>query len=295
MRWPPANAGRVAGVQYGRVALIAPDSGLENIEAEVRSLSAALQGASVRALRNGVTTKDVMDLLTEQAWDVIWFACHGTRDGVQLSDALLSTAMIIQIVRNSGAKLVVLNTCDSEQIAGWVHMQTEASVIATISEVSDASAFVTGTLLARSLAQGLSPAQAFARARPGEVGLAQRWRIFERGYSPGQDIAKWMELMGIAMSPVTQTLEQVNERLEKLEQVNERLEKLELRPHLETKRRLVWFIGFLFMVSGEVLLIDGAQRALLLEWRFAAGLFVVLWTIGVGLVAYGFNFIGDSR
>jgi len=157
------------------VALIAPDTDAEAVGREVRAVTAALPTSP---LVGTVTVLDVIHLL-QRKWDVVWLATHGTLDGVQLSDGLLTTAMLIQLVRSSGARLVVLNTCESETAALHISTQTQASVIATIGPVGDSAALITGSLLATNLAAGMSPGDAFDRSRPGDVGLSQRYRFFE--------------------------------------------------------------------------------------------------------------------
>lgn len=158
------------------VAIVAPDSDVQSVAQEVRAVTRALPSTP---LVGTVTVLDVMHLLSSgQTWDILWFAAHGTADGVQVSDGLVPTATLITLVRNSGAALVVLNTCESEQVAMYLHMQTGVSVICTIASVGDRTALITGTLLASNLADGLSVTAAFERSKPGDVGLSQRYRLF---------------------------------------------------------------------------------------------------------------------
>lgn len=160
------------------VALIAPALDLDSASLEVRAITSALPTSPLIGV---VTVMDVMQLITRQSWDVLWFATHGTAQGVQLSDGILTISMLIQLVRNSDADLVVLNTCESETAALFLSTQTRAAVICTVAPVGDGSAFVTGSLLAANLAAGMPVRDAFERSRPGDVGLSQRYRLFEQG------------------------------------------------------------------------------------------------------------------
>lgn len=164
------------------VALIAPDTDAEAVQREVRAVTAALPTSP---LVGSVTVLDVIHLL-QRPWDVVWLATHGTTEGVRLSDGLLTTAMLIQLVRSCGARLVVMNTCESETAALYISTQTQAAVIATIGPVGDSAALITGSLLATNLAAGMPPRDAFERSRPGDVGLSQRYRFFEG--SVGADV-----------------------------------------------------------------------------------------------------------
>lgn len=164
------------------VALIAPDTDAEAVQREVRAVSAALPTSP---LTGNVMVLDVIHLL-QRPWNVVWLATHGTNEGVQLSDGIMNTAMLIQLVRSCGASLVVMNTCESETAALHISRQTQASVIATIGPVGDSAALVTGSLLATNLATGMPPRDAFERSRPGDVGLSQRYRYFEG--SAGADV-----------------------------------------------------------------------------------------------------------
>jgi len=161
---------------YRDVLVVAPDAGLPNVEAEVRALSDALHPVS---LRNGVTVRDVTERITRQSWDVIWFACHGTTEGVQLTDGILDTATLVSLVRTSGAKLVVLNTCESDMVGIYLWALTGAAVVATLSAIPDKAAYVAGALLADGLRRGLSIDDAFNRSKPGDMGQATRYRLWD--------------------------------------------------------------------------------------------------------------------
>ncbi len=271
---------------YCNVALIAPDSQLDYTEAEVRALSQALRPV---ALRNGVTVQHVVDLLTSQPWDVIWFACHGAREGVLLTDGLLSTSTLIQLCKQAGAGLVVLNTCESEQVGAWIYMQTNAAVICTVAETDDRVAYVTGTLLAKALAQGLDIETAYNRSRPGEVAQAQVYRLFARAYTPGQEIAKWMELLSLALAPTNESIGQVHARLGGMEQQIQSIGRNALIS--SPGRRTAWIVGAtlyaLPLVLFDVLRLLGVQ----LHWVPYVLAVALTMALAVGLLLYGMGMI----
>lgn len=147
-----------------RTLLIAPDVGLEGAAAEVQRVANALHGD---ILIDDVPITAVMDALSQATYDIVWFASHGGPDGVELSDGTLSAEMLTQLLRQACPGLVVLNTCSSLHIANQLHDDIGCAVIATIADVADRDAYVTGTLLASALARGLSIPDAYTAAKPG--------------------------------------------------------------------------------------------------------------------------------
>lgn len=129
-------------------------------------------------LVNGyVTRKRVIDAIAARRIDVLWFVAHGDQRGVNLSNEHMSTADLTAVVRASGAGLVVLNTCSSEDVAYRLHYELDVSVIATVANVDEPSAYQTGVLFARHLATGASVADAFAQAKPGSGAM---YRLIEK-------------------------------------------------------------------------------------------------------------------
>lgn len=164
--------------EWREVALIAPHSDILAVEDEVRVVSSALPTVT---LRETVSVGDVMRLLTSRRWEIVWFACHGSAAGVELGGPgnTLDTSTLIQLIRNSGAELVVLNTCESAQMATYLCLEARVAVICTVAAVGDVAGATTGALLAHNLAAGMDVAAAYARSVPGDVGLAQRYRLFD--------------------------------------------------------------------------------------------------------------------
>ena len=150
-----------------RRLLIAPHSTHAGLPDAERELQHVANAPDARLLMGGVTVHDVLAAL-DDAYDCVWFACHGTEDGIVLSDGVLPAARLVQMLRAHPPHLVVLNTCSSLRTAMHIHDTLHCAVVATITDVLDLTAFVTGTLLARGLAEGLSIADAYARSLPGD-------------------------------------------------------------------------------------------------------------------------------
>lgn len=147
------------------VLLIVPDFGLPAVADEVRAISAALRPVT---LLGQVSRSDVIQALSRQSWDILWFATHGNELGIELSDGLCSVSDLTAVVRASGAWLVVLNTCSTRLVGLELHYELGTSVITTQTEIDDVTAFQTGALLARALAEGKGVIEAYEESKPGQ-------------------------------------------------------------------------------------------------------------------------------
>jgi hypothetical protein len=245
----------------------------------VRAISAALQPV---VLRNEITLQDVTNTLTSKTWDIVWFAAHGNHSGIQLSNKTLTTSTMIQLVKASGAKLVVINTCDSEQIGAWLHMQTGASVICTIAPVGDAEAYVTGVLLSKALAQGLSYEDAYNRSKPGEVAQAQVYRMFSKSHTPDDNAKQWMGLLTLALQPV----------YERLDTIEGKVDELGAQAVTYNNRQLwAWALGF-FLFCVAIVMLTPTMRAMLGFHHAAANAVVIcLWAFSGLCFTYGMGMV----
>lgn len=160
------------------VLLVAPDVGLQGAMNEVRAVALALHPVP---LNGHVTRKDLLDALAGHVWDVIWFATHGDQNGIMLSDGPVSIADLTAIARNSGAHLVVLNSCSSRYVGMEIHYELGVDVITTEAAADDMSAYQTGAFLARNLASGLSVVDAYERSKPGQNALYHLFSAHEKG------------------------------------------------------------------------------------------------------------------
>lgn len=146
-----------------RVLLVAPRTDLLYADAEVQRVLRS--GLDVIPVLGSVRHDDLIDELASN-YDVLWLCTHGTKAGVLLSDGMLTASELAQLVRGR-FELVVINTCDSIDTAQMIQNETDAEIIATICDVPDTTAFVTGTLFARALAQTQDSIAAYNIARPG--------------------------------------------------------------------------------------------------------------------------------
>lgn len=160
------------------VLLVAPDCGLQGALNEVRAVALALHPVP---LNGTVTRKDLLDALGGHVWDIIWFATHGDQNGIMLSDGAVSIADLTAIARNSGAYLVVLNSCSSRYVGMEIYYELGVDVITTEAAADDMSAYQTGAFLARNLASGLSVVDAYERSKPGQNALYHLFSAHDKG------------------------------------------------------------------------------------------------------------------
>lgn len=146
-----------------KILLVAPTTELEYRDEEVAAVVNALQPT---LLSGNVSVTSLIEHANRK-WDLIWFASHGTKDGVLLSDGILPTSQLTTIVRSSGAEAVFLNTCESFPVALALQNELQVSVVCTVQEVPDAAAYVTGRVFAEGLAGGKSVHGAYNYSLPG--------------------------------------------------------------------------------------------------------------------------------
>lgn len=104
----------------------------------------------------------------EESWDIIWLITHGEPEGWYLSDGLVNASEMTAMIRASGAWLTVMNTCSSEQVARKAAEELGTAFLATITEVPDRQAFITGVLFIQKLAAGYDYVEAWKLAKPGQ-------------------------------------------------------------------------------------------------------------------------------
>lgn len=205
------------------VLLVSPEFGLQEAANEVRQVSMALHAV---VLNGTVTRKDLVDTLSSlgesKKWDVIWFATHGDSKGVKLSDSMISIADLTAIVRNSGAYLVVLNSCSSRYVGLELHYELGVDVITTEADASDMSAFQTGTFLARHLANGLSVQDAFERSRPGQQSM---YYLFTRVSREDETELRTIQMLNEAVASIKKMIEDGNRLLaSRVDQLEKRID-----------------------------------------------------------------------
>jgi CHAT domain len=112
-------------------------------------------------------------------YQALHISAHGMQDGLLLEDeqgreALLPTARLVELLRGSGVRLVVLNACDSAAIGQALVDQAGVDcVIATRSQIYESEAARLSDRLYGYLAAGRSVGAALEQARQAiEVGIA---------------------------------------------------------------------------------------------------------------------------
>lgn len=151
--------------------LIAPQTDLEFVAAEVQSVANALRP---RLLIGNVTLAQAVQELGRTEYQIVWFATHGDAEGIKLSDGYLTPEMLAQLLRPCPPKLLFLNSCSSFNAAMVVHDSVNTAVIGTVCDVPDRDAFVTGSVCARVIerqfasGQELDVSAAYQESKPGQ-------------------------------------------------------------------------------------------------------------------------------
>ena len=146
-----------------KVLLVAPTQlDLKTQPDEVQRLVNVL---NAKLVIGNVSCADVTDAINAHKPDVLWFASHGDWNGIMLTGCVLDAEMLSAAIRGTNTSLVVLNSCDSRAVAERIYASTGAHVVATVGKVDDRHAFVTAQRFAVLLNTGLSPFDAFQRAK----------------------------------------------------------------------------------------------------------------------------------
>lgn len=189
-----------------KVLLLAPRTDLFFADAEVQAVLRS--GLEVTPRLGDVRHADVLTDVTAGEYDAFWFAGHTTKDGLMLSDGVLSAEELTPLVRGR-FELVVLNSCDSQATAQMLQNETEAAVVATVVEVPDRLAFQTGALFARELAKTGDIPTAYHAAKPGNnrtyvlLGWGKKKVIVDR------TLDERLDRMEVALNQTQRTLARV--------------------------------------------------------------------------------------
>ena len=113
--------------------------------------------------------------LAAGAWELIWIASHGSDDGIELTGGMASGDILAAALRGTAARLIVLNTCDSEHAAQQLYSATSVPIVCNVGPVPDTAAYATARRFAQELADGRDVAGAFAMAK------TQTFRLIPEG------------------------------------------------------------------------------------------------------------------
>jgi hypothetical protein len=148
--------------QY-RVLLIVPESGLGVIP-EVDAMFD--MGYTPQVVQGPVTRERLFQVIRSRSFDIIHYAGHASRDGIQLSDGLLDGSALVQIAKNVNAQLVFLNGCDTVELGQMLVDEHVQTVICTLSSVSDVVARETSQLFYKAFAQTGDMRAAYNMSKP---------------------------------------------------------------------------------------------------------------------------------
>lgn len=262
-----------------KTLLIAPSVGLGQADEEVQRVVNWLHPEKV--MLGGVTAEEVLDALGTGPYDLIWFATHGTSEGIELSDGLLRTRDLVQLLQGSQVKCIFLNTCSSVAVAIRLHDRIKtAAVVSTSAETDDVVAARTGALFAQYLAQGKSWREAYELSKPVDADY-----IYINDSLTGNEMLALMDEIRQSEGRVKEAL--VAETI----QLRARLDALEAQRRPTVRRRVQWTIGYLlYSYVAYPLAYDGirerfgvSDREALLTAIFVMAMSGVLMMRGVGL------------
>lgn len=200
MTYDPSNYNG-NGVEALRVLVIYPDAAKGIAQ---RRIDLGLPPGEVRELKFGLA--EVVELVNrldatlvagpkatltglldyfDKSWDIVWLVTHGEEAGWYLSDGLVNASEMTGMIRACGAWLTVMNTCSSENVARQAAKELGTAFLATITEVPDRQAFITGVLFIQKLAAGYDYVEAWEAIKPGQ---AHPYLLIEgRGQMPPQE------------------------------------------------------------------------------------------------------------
>jgi hypothetical protein len=158
-----------------RVLYVAPDTGNSNITDRQQRLLTDISstGLNVTAVLGKVSVSQIVQQLRGGQYDILFLVAHGYPNGILLTQTApnlpneeLTPAHLSSVARY-GLKLVVLLACDSVTVGNMVVTSAQVDTICTVTQLDTDTAYLTGSLLAQGLADGLSTRDAFEKARPG--------------------------------------------------------------------------------------------------------------------------------
>jgi hypothetical protein len=288
-----AAAGRNAAQQQQRsVLLIAPDSDLDNADAEQQRIINALHP---QVLIGTVTMSDVLDSVQADTFDVVWFLGHSGTDGIELSDGVLSPSHLVQILRQSPPRLVVLNSCSSYFIANQLHDDLQCSIICTLLPVPDLDAYITGAMLAHALARGLDFWEAYRASKPSE----NRYYMLLNGKANLNGDTEVDDLRRIVTVTATETHAEIAGMRRDMAGV--RAEQVRVREEVATAseryqprstgaRAAAWLLGALLMIAAAALIdfrvalgVPTAAATLMAAFISLVALWLAVWGLGFRL------------
>lgn len=122
-------------------------------------------------LLNGdeATATHLIDMLAAGTYRRLLLLTHGDKAGVVMADGHLSTSQLTSFSRIGELDLIVLNTCESLDVAMAMHNELPVTdLICTVRALPDPTALYLTKQLALQLSRGLSNQDAYERSKPGQ-------------------------------------------------------------------------------------------------------------------------------
>ena len=148
--------------QY-RVLLIVPENTL-GVVPEVDAMFD--MGFTPQVIQRPVTRERIFQVIRSRNFDIIHYAGHASRDGIQITDGILDGPSLVQISKTVNAQLVFLNGCETVELGQMLVDEHIPVVICTLRSVSDAIARETSQLFYKAFAQTGDPRAAYNMSKP---------------------------------------------------------------------------------------------------------------------------------
>lgn len=219
-----------------RSLIVAPRTNLD-IDNEMQRLFNSLHPTKV-LLGVQASLLNVLDALANYQYDLVVFLTHGSMAGIQLADGLASASELSQLLRGARVRCIFLNTCESIGVAIRLHDEVKsAAVIATVGEVENDVATLTGALFAQHVATGASWREAYELSKPGD----NKTYVYINDQMVGDDTLSLIEEIRTSGQRLQEALHT------ELIGVKVRLTALEQRGRPGWGRRVAWTVGFMLI------------------------------------------------
>lgn len=107
---------------------------------------------------------DLLDAVTGGTFSIFWYCGHLSSDGIELKGDRLTVSRLASLLRGRFS-LIVLNTCQSNELARRLFAESQVTVVGTVSEVEDLEAFQVGILFLRTFLQTHNAERAYHQVR----------------------------------------------------------------------------------------------------------------------------------
>lgn len=132
-----------------KILVVAPNTKLQNSSAETQEI---INSTGAHALIGDVRLDDLFHQVSQSRYDYIHVISHGSQEGIEFSDKVVSPSAFAQIVALAKPKVIYLNTCYSVNTAIAIkETLKDVSIVTTVSDVGDEEAYYSGAIFAKTL------------------------------------------------------------------------------------------------------------------------------------------------